>query len=159
MNDITWIQPYYHILLGYIPQKSKSVLDVGAGYGIFGFIIKKTRDVTLDCIEPFYTDLPHYNKVYRGTWNEVKLDRKYDVIVATEVIEHMNKDDALRFLDDVKIYGNRVIIATPKEFETQTMYDSNPYQAHKSVITKSEFEDHGYNVVELDRNLIGVCGN
>lgn len=155
MTDITWIQPYYHILLGYIPN-CKTVIDVGAGYGIFGYIIRKTRDLErFDAIEPFYTDLAHYDNVYHSTWKDTVLDIKYDMLVATEVIEHMEKEDAIQFLDDVKLYANKILIATPKEYEQQPEYDGNPLQIHKCVITREDFIQHGYNVTELEHNLVG----
>lgn len=155
--DITWIQPYYHKILEYVPRGTKTVLDVGAGYGIFGYILKKTRNLErLDAIEPFYDDLTHYDNVVKATWKNTVLDIFYDVIVATEVIEHMERDDALEFLDDVRNYGKKIIIATPKNFESQKEYDGNPYQSHKCVVTRDDFESKGYSVFELENNIIGV---
>ncbi len=154
--DITWIQPYYHLLLQMIPNDTKTLLDVGAGYGIFGYIIKKTRNLSrLDAVEPFYTDLPHYDNVYKTIWKDAKFDISYDVLVATEVIEHMEKTDALKFLEDCKKVANHVIIATPKKFESQNAYDKNEYQTHKCVISKKEFKKAGYTTNKMFNNIIG----
>jgi len=40
-SRITWISPYLDIVLDEIPVDVKSILEVGCGSGIFGFIIKK----------------------------------------------------------------------------------------------------------------------
>src|SRR3990167_2402833 len=71
MKDITWIQPYYHLILDRVPRDATTFLDVGAGSGIFGFILTRTRDVKqLDAIEPFGYELDHFNHVFRMTWKE-----------------------------------------------------------------------------------------
>ena len=57
MNQITWIEQYYDYILSLIPKDTESVLDIGAGSGIFGYILTKTRSIKrLDAIEPFAYD-------------------------------------------------------------------------------------------------------
>jgi len=158
MNEITWIQPYYHTILGLINRKTETILDVGFGYGILGYILRQTRKARLFGIDPFYEDKYHiYNDTWRKTWQEWFDDMwSYDVIVATEVIEHMELSDATDFLEESKKITKRVIIATPKEFEEQKEYDNNPYQKHLSLISNEEFEKHGYETIQLENNIIAV---
>jgi len=157
MADITWVQPYYHIILDLIPRESKTILDVGAGYGIFGYILKKTRAAIITSIEPFYNDLPH-DINYKITWDAWLSNHAqyHDVVVATEFIEHLEKSRALHFLEDVKKICNKSIIATPLEFEEQPTYDGNLRQIHQCLITEKDFMDKGYKVIKLERNIIGV---
>jgi len=143
------MQPYYDIILNKIPIESKRILDVGAGYGIFGYILKQTRKAEVDAIEPFHYDLLHYNEVHRKTWQEWIKNwdlNKYDVIISTEMIDHLSLQEAEEFLEEAKLVANLVIIATPFSFTRQENYDNNKYQIHKSLITKEMFKKHGYKI-------------
>jgi hypothetical protein len=151
-SKITWIQPYYDLILNEVPKDAKSILDVGAGYGINGFIMKKSRDAELYALEPFKEyDLSHYDFTYDltgDTWyrDTFKNPFVFDVIVSTEMIEHMESDDAQTFLHSAKKRAKKVIIATPYEWEQQEPYDGNKYQVHKSLMTVQNFIDHKYKV-------------
>lgn len=148
-HEITWIQPYYDILLNMIPQDVKTVLDVGTGYGVFGFIIKNARSCHITGIEPFQGyDLSHYDEVIRKPFDEYEdmFDRKFDCIVCTEVIEHMEKHLAMKFLSMIKSLGKTVIIATPFNDDSQDSFDGNPYQVHQCRISPEEFRQEGYDV-------------
>ena len=156
--DITWIQPYYHVLLGYIPLDVNTVLDVGAGYGIFGYIIQKTRRCTISSIEPFYEDLPHNGVHYKMTWEEwyAGWKKHYDVLVATELVEHLPPLEALLFLQQAKEVADRIIIGTPIKFEEQPPYDGNEYQKHLSVISEAQFKELGYTTVLYNDSILAV---
>ncbi len=160
IDRITWIQPYYDLILNLIPIDTKTILDIGSGNGIFGFILRKTRNAKLTAIEPFTEyDLWHYDYIIRKKWqdcnfNELaqtsELDRpkynKYDCITALEMIEHLSKEDALDFLQWTKFTANKVIISTPYVFEKQPAYDNNELQKHVCNITIKDFLNEGYRV-------------
>ena len=151
MNKITWIQPYYDLVLNKIPVDAKSILDVGSGYGIFGFIMEKARGAVVSSIEPFEYDTSHYNYTYRMTWQQwyndtIKKQNKFDVIVSTEMIEHMTHEDAMAFLDTARLRADKVIVATPYEFEEQDAYDDNEFQVHRCKVTVEDFIRHEYKV-------------
>lgn len=144
--DITWIEPYYDLVLNMIPKNAKSILDIGAGSGIFGYILRKTRQAQLTAIEPFSYDLTHYDRVINSTWQDA-IPQSNDIVIALEVIEHMDKSDALDFLTYCKdICNSMVIISTPFVFEQQPEYDNNPYQKHRCNITIDDFLKHKYKV-------------
>jgi hypothetical protein len=150
MTKITWIQPYYDLILNQIPTDAKSILDVGAGYGIFGNILKNSRhDATLEAVEPFPEyDLHHYSHTYRMEWEKFynTHEGKYDVLVSTEMIEHLPKEKAVDFLVQAKRKARKVIIATPYEWEQQDPYDNNEYQIHRCLMTVNDFINQGYSV-------------
>ncbi len=146
------------LVLDEIPIDAKRILEVGCGSGIFGFILKKTRTAVILGVEPFEYELGHYDYIYDMTWTEwfektSISEKSFDVIVCNETIEHMEKRDALRFLDEVKTRANKIIIGTPYKWDQQEAYDNNSYQVHKCVISKEEFEDHGYDVKQVGVNL------
>ena len=149
-NKITWIEPYYDLMLNKIPLDTRSVLDVGAGKGIFGFILRNTRDLTtLDAVEPFEHGLGHYDNVWKQTWQEWfenNREKKYDIVVAFEMIEHLTREDAMNFLKQVKCISKKAIIVTPIKFERQEEYEQNVYQTHRSLMTAEDFRLNGFNV-------------
>jgi 2-polyprenyl-3-methyl-5-hydroxy-6-metoxy-1,4-benzoquinol methylase len=145
-----------------VPRDAITFLDVGAGSGIFGFILSRTRDCKrLDAIEPFGYELDHFHNVYKMTWQEwfSKNTILYDVIISTECIEHMSKEDAISFLDEVKYIAKNIIIATPIKFEEQKPYDGNEYQRHKCVISESEFIERGYKTLLFNDSIIAHYGD
>ena len=146
---ITWMQPYYDIILSHVPIGTKSLIDVGSGYGIFGYILSKARDITkLVSVEPFDYDTPQYTESIKSTWQKfynTSPDR-VDVIVSTEMIEHLTKEDAILFLKQAKCLADRVVIATPYKYEDQEKYDGNEYQVHRCVISTADFYNEGYDV-------------
>lgn len=145
---ITWIQPYYDIILNLIPINASTILDIGAGNGIFGFILKKTRDAKIIAVEPFNYDLSFYDRVYNSSWQDWigKDILVHSCLIALEVIEHMDKQDALHFLNAVKSIAKKVIISTPYVFQQQDEYDNNPLQVHRCKITIDDFTNRKYKV-------------
>ena len=159
MSHITWISPYLDIVLDEVSLDAKKILEVGCGYGIFGFILKKTRrDATVEGIEPFDYSLGHYDKLYKMDWKTFFKDNEYDynVIICNETVEHMEKCDALDFLDQAKSIAPKVIVGTPYQFDQQDAYDGNPYQVHKCVITEKDFHKKGYVTKRLGFSKNGI---
>ena len=148
INRITWIEPYYDIILNMIPKDIDTILDVGAGSGIFGFILKKTRNAHVTAIEPFDYNTSHYDQSYQMTWKQFYkyYTKQFDCIVSTEMIEHLSTIDAHMFLADARNISKKVIVSTPYKFEQQPAYDRNPLQTHRSLITVDDFEQYGYKV-------------
>lgn len=146
---ITWIQPYYDIILGHIPLDTESLIDVGSGYGIFGYILSRARSIkSLISVEPFDYETTHYDSQNRMTWQkfyQMNPDQ-VDVIVSTEMIEHLSKEDAILFLQQAKKKARKVVIATPYTFEEQTSYDDNNYQIHRCLVTPADFINEGYDI-------------
>ncbi len=154
MNKITWIDPYLDLVLNEIPVDTKTILEVGCGSGIFGFILKKTRDAKIVGVEPFAYELDHYDFIYQMTWKKFfKMNQAFDVLVCNETVEHMEKKDALDFLDEAKTVADKVIITTPHKFDQQPAYDDNPFQVHQCMISKEEFEKNEYGVKQIGFNI------
>lgn len=165
---ITWVQPYYDLILNKIELDTEILIDVGSGQGILGYMISRARDIaTLISVEPYKQyNQPHFNKQYNMTWHDfIELtDYKADVIISTEMIEHMEKKDALLFLEQVKSRAVKVIIVTPYYFSEQEKYDDNDLQSHRCSISVNEFKENGYNVTLvgsfITRHVIArVCYN
>jgi hypothetical protein len=145
----------------------KTVLDIGKGFGKYGFLIheyvgidntvklnpmlpmKDQSRVAVDAVE-VDNDLmlPHlhffYNKVIEGDVLQLyKSFNRYDLILMIDIIEHIEKEKALAMLQFFVSQGSSIIVATPKDFFQQELYESE-YEHHVSHWTKDDFKKLGY---------------
>jgi len=106
----------------------KSVLDIGCGFGLWGFLCREYLDVWnlrvrpedwqtridgVELWEPYIQ--PHqrylYNNIFIRDVRDVldELD-DYDLIIAGDVIEHLDKPDAERVLDALYAKAKRALL-------------------------------------------------
>jgi hypothetical protein len=136
---IEWLQP-------------ARVLDVGVGGGRMGFLAReyahlpwhphgKVGPVVVDGIEgyaPYLSDVQHalYDELVVGeaietVTNMAEGGRRYDLVIAADILEHFSSQDARRFLDGCLLIGRCVLIVTPRTYFDQHSTD-NPLQTHRS---------------------------
>jgi len=157
-----------------IPLDVKTVLDVGCGRGMLGCLLKVYREpslmVAVDAFRPYLDfieklgvyDSAHLIDVARSSLPFE--DKKFDLVLCLEVIEHLRKADGEHLLDELERVGRRVIISTPGVFFEQPQFDGNVSQAHLSFYPVKEFERRGYRVygvgglVILKRQIPHVSG-
>ena len=59
--------------------------------------------------------------------------RSYDCVLASDVIEHLEKEEGMRLIEAMeRIARRKVVIFTPNGFLPQAPYADNPWQAHRS---------------------------
>lgn len=74
-------------------------------------------------------------------------ERSFDCVVASDLIEHLEKADALRLLGLMeRIARKKVIVFTPNGFLLQGEYGDNPFQRHRSGWGVEEMQALGYRV-------------
>lgn len=77
--------------------------------------------------------------------------RSFDCVAATDLIEHLERADGLRLLDDMEaIARKRVVIFTPNGFLEQEPYDGNEFQRHLSGWATDEMRARGYEVFGIN---------
>jgi SAM-dependent methyltransferase len=87
-------------------------------------------------------------------------ERSFDCVLASEVIEHLTKEEGERFLGTLeRIARRRVIVFTPNGFLPQGQWESNPWQVHKSGWSVEDMRQRGYRVIGLRgwKPLRGEC--
>jgi len=145
------------------PQK---ILDIGKGFGKYGFLIheyfgietnkkidksltlKEQSKVIIDAVE--VDDdlmLPHLNQIYNKIYIVDIFDiyrnlESYDLILMIDVIEHLEKEKAKKMLIYFLSIGHTIIIATPKNFFAQHLYESS-YENHISHWSVKDFKEIG----------------
>lgn len=71
----------------------------------------------------------------------------FDAVVALDVVEHFEKDDALRVLAEMERVSRRlVVVLTPAGFVEQPGTPEEPWQRHRCGFHPEELESLGYRV-------------
>jgi len=107
--------------------------------------------VGLDCT-PAYLKFNKKHKVYDDL---VKGDvaflpfkeASFDIVMGSEVIEHLSRVDGTRFLSNIeRICRNKIVITTPQGFAPRKGPGGLEAEAHRSTWTNSDFKKRGYSV-------------
>jgi hypothetical protein len=141
------------------------VLDIGAGYGKWGYLVREALDfipgrlqpstwqVEIDGLEIFPTGSPLAEWVYDRMLVGNALDmlgtlREYDLVILGDVIEHFTKADGLRLLRTLLEQNRNVIVVTPMDFFEQNA-EENAHEQHLSLWSQDDFAEwpHDYEVV------------
>jgi hypothetical protein len=147
--------------------KPKTILDIGKGFGKYGFLIheyigidnkkalksnktmKEQSNIRIDAIEiDEQLFLPHmdqiYNNVYKGNilelYNQIPA---YDLILMIDVVEHLDKKAAVKMLEYFISQKIKMIVATPEKYFQQHLYDS-PFEEHVSYWNLKDFKKISY---------------
>lgn len=142
---------YVEKVVNFIPDNISSVFDCGSGYGLFGLIMRQywhiKRVVALD-VDTILLKFCRYSGCYTEIFSidlsnsNLKLpfkDKEFDVVLFTEVIEHLTKNQGYKVLKELERVGKTVIVSTPA---IQFPEDSH----HISLWTAKDFKKIGFNV-------------
>ena len=139
-----------------IPLEVRSVLDVGCGKGTMGAMLRLYRrprrivgidicDEYLDFVkaEGSYTDLLRMDL----TRSDLPFDDgEFDVVICIDVLEHLEKEEAMKVVQEMERVGKHVVISTGGKPEPQDDFDENPYQRHKCTLNHNIFRRRGYHI-------------
>lgn len=147
--------------------KPRSILDIGKGFGKYGFLIheyagidntkklepskslKELSKIKIDAVEvDADLMLPHLGQIYNEIYFEDILTLypnlpTYDLVLMIDIIEHINKEAALQLLQNFLSKGSKIIVATPKHFFEQDLFQSK-FEHHVSHWTKKDFDKLGF---------------
>ena len=143
-------------ILEEIPRDVKTVIDVGCGRGVMGALLRIYRDpeyvLGIDNFQPyldFCAKHRFYNELLKLDLREglEKInDRKFDLGLAIEVIEHLDRRTGADLVSWFNSHCDTAIITTPTSFFDQPAFDSNEDQRHVSLWTAGEFKSLGWKV-------------
>lgn len=144
----------------------KTILDIGKGFGKYGFLLheymgigedqridpnlklKDQSSISIDCVEVdpdlFLPQLAHfYQKIIEGNILEIYTTLpKYDLILMVDIIEHIPKEPAIKILQHFLTKGSNGLVATPVDFFEQSRNQSE-YEHHVSHWTAADFKRLG----------------
>ena len=107
---------FKNIIQKYFPKdKSISICELGAGGGLFQFLLKElgyTNSFGVDTskeqvkeAKKLNIDVREYN-IYEFIETSIKENKKFDVIIAIDVFEHFNKEDLFNLINKLYIVLN-----------------------------------------------------
>lgn len=140
-----------------IPLK---VLDIGSGYGYWGYILKAYLEyepiiwgveINPDCIKRLKR-LGIYDFIIEGNANSHDLwaTNNYNLAILSHVIEHIEKKEALNLISILKTKCNQIIIVCP---EGDNLHENNePGFSHLSKWMKKDFEKIG-----MQSHQLAIC--
>jgi hypothetical protein len=126
-----------HVMVEMVRENPQSVLDVGYGWGKYGVLTREyTQAKRVDGIDIEPPRYPVYDNLYVGDLRNLPEllpagVPRYDLAIFLEVIEHLEKADALKLVDQLCERARRVIITTPWGFRPQEE-PGMPFETHRS---------------------------
>jgi 2-polyprenyl-3-methyl-5-hydroxy-6-metoxy-1,4-benzoquinol methylase len=143
---------------------NRKILDVGCGRGIWGFLIKEKSDdsytIGVDIYRP-YVAFSNRHKVYDDiVLADIRylpfMDNIFDIVLCCEVVEHLQKKDAIHLLDEIEKKGYKIVVSTPNGFKF-TGKVAVSVEAHVSGWDATYFRNKGYAVKGVGlRNLENI---
>ncbi len=166
--------------------KPLSILDLGAGMGQYGFLLRMNLEaenlfevngaqgqlraregwnIRIDGVEGcagYMTPVHAY--AYNSMTNANVLDvlpkiasGSYDLVMAVDILEHLTTEDGLVFLGHcARIAKRAALVSTPKDFHAQEV-EANPYENHRSLWTAEQLAASGFtHVLPNEESWIAV---
>jgi SAM-dependent methyltransferase len=117
-------------------ERPRRVLDVGAGYGKFGYLVREYGGAErVDGIDVRPPRFAAYDRFIVGDVRSIDdllpPDSTYDLALIVEVVEHLTKPEAFELLERLTRRARRVLVTTPLGFRSQDV-DDMPYERHRS---------------------------
>ena len=120
----------------------RRMLDVGPGYGKYGFLFRERVDDfrwerVLHGIDVFAGYLERsrmsglYDHHFIGHFLEVEILEQYDLVLMVDVLEHFSDSEGEQALEKALSLAPSVLVATPLGYEQGPMY-GNRHEAHLS---------------------------
>lgn len=142
-------------LMQEVAPYSKTLLDLGCGRNSpIKFFSNKLKyslgvDSHLASVEDSKKYKIHTEYVVSGILGACRniADNSFDCAIALDVIEHLEKKDGEKLLNEMeRIAKKRVIIFTPNEFLKQNVFDNNQAQKHLSGWSAREMKRMGFKI-------------
>jgi hypothetical protein len=135
----------------------KSILDVGAGAGKYGKLLKSiSTEFKVDAVEPTLQYLVDYglndiyNQVHCSTIQDFAKQNprnRYNAVIFGDVLEHFFRSEAIDYIDYFLYRSDWVFILWPT-FMPQDDAMDNSYEIHKSnfnlIDLSTKFDIHHY---------------
>lgn len=156
------------IIRNAVGDEVRTVLDLGCGYGGLMKAISRDESWEVTGVDADSSSLqsarntPAYKYLIKGDLETVvrgliKKKQKFDVVLMSQVIEHLTKQKGERILDLIeKLVIKRIVITTPNGFmeQIEESLNGNIHQEHLSGWQKEDFAKRGYEVKGMGFKLI-----
>lgn len=152
--------------------RPRSVLDVGVGFGKYGFILReytdiwdmasvadyersawKTRIEGIDATPQYITPLHRfiYDEMHIGDVRTI-IDSlpRYDLIIMGDLLEHFEKDEGFALVDKLLTHANQcLLLIFPHRSPINHEVLDNPLEAHRSTWSRNDFNRFPHRVSKV----------
>ena len=144
-SNLNQLHHYYELEMKKFEQlKDLTILEVGFGNGSFinWCEIKNFKISGYEIDKNFYENAKSkFNNIYLGNKNEVSkiINKKFDLIVCFDVIEHVQKHELVNFLNDLKFCLNengKTLLRFPNGGSSSGLDYFNADLTHYSFLNK-----------------------
>jgi len=142
----------------------KSLLDIGSGWGKYGFLSREylmgmywdINTVLIDAVEGYEKNICSLQKeIYNNIFIcnafdfDVYLTKDYDLIIIIDVFEHFTKEDGAKLIEKLCMKTRNLLISIPRYVSFQKGYsdDSSSYEEHRAFWTRKMFKKSGNCVI------------
>ena len=130
----------------------KSVLDVGVGFGKWGFLCReyldvfngrhfrkdwKVRIVGIEGFERYLHPASHYiydDMVIGDAFEKIKKVGDFDLVIMADILEHFTSSKADTMMTEAVARSRAVLIVTPTNYWFQGAVHGNEYERHRTVV-------------------------
>lgn len=174
-SDYHQISDVLHVVEQCAPRR---VLDVGVGFGKWGFLCREILEVyhrrlhrsewttVIDGIEihePYRNpawDLA-YDQIHIGDVTKVLPELpNYDLIICCDVIEHLTKAAGFELIGHMLNHGRHVLLTSPCGFHPQGGGDwNNEYESHHSGWTSDDFDRYPHLYKQVGFTFLAVLAS
>lgn len=128
------------------------VADLGCEWGWSGEAIRerwqRAHIIGVDLFGPYLDHVrehrPYNEVIEQDVLEYVEGLGRLDVILAAEILEHLDHDQGLRLLELLVDKAGLAIVTTPEGYIPQEELDGNPLQQHRSGWTMRELVGAGF---------------
>lgn len=171
-SAIELLTPIMNEVIGLNP---KSILDIGIGFGKYGFLCREYLDIRLATKEPnryskweiridgieiftkYITEIQKliYSNIYFGNALQV-IDTlpDYDLILMIDVIEHLEKGTGKFLVAKARKKCSALIISVPNKLRKQEAVMGNVYEKHISTWAEADFK--GAEIRKMKRQFLCI---
>lgn len=131
-------------------SRTSTILDVGAGWGKYGQLLREYSLDACEIWEPYVYDnnlWSLYETVYVQDICDLNFEW-YDVVIFGDVLEHIERSRAVALLTDIYSKAGEIYVGLPFEYP-QGEVDGNPYEEHKQDDLTPELMGQEYPMLEL----------
>jgi len=137
-------------VLGFLPADldNRVILDVGCGFGDWGFFIRTRKSgvpylIGLDIWRPYLEKvclLKVYDDLIQVKLPQIPLKEKsVDISLACEILEHLPKSDGYELLRELERVTREMVVASAPLNLPQGEIHGNPFQKHISEWLPKDF--------------------
>jgi SAM-dependent methyltransferase len=137
-----------------------SSLDIGCGYGKYGFLTKeylmghiwdknKTIVNAVEGYESYISEMQRtiYNNVFICDAMDFSkyLTRDYDLVTIIDAFEHLSVEDGKKFITEILKHSKYLLISVPRYVSIQKGLEDDPnkLEEHRAFWTRSMFKQAG----------------